>query len=153
MELDVINLKVQIKERLTYDRRIELVYLFGSLAKDIATPLSDADIAILLSKEISASDYLKVQLGLVSAFEPFFPKIEVQLVVLNGAPIVLSYEVIQHGKCLFARSENLRIEYETGTMREFFDTEYMRYVQDYYQQKRIMEGRFGRKFKKHKRAA
>jgi hypothetical protein len=50
-------------------------------------------------------------------------------VILNEAPPLLRYEVLSHGGILFCRDEDRLQEFEERTLREYFDTIYLRAVQ------------------------
>ena len=41
--------------------------------------------------------------------------------VINSAPVLLRGEVVTHGRLLYARDEDSRIEFETRTRMEYFD--------------------------------
>ena len=87
---------------------IRLVYLFGSRADRTEGPISDYDIAILYSKpQLSELKYeLTHQLTTILMTD------QVDLVVLNSAPIELQYAVITTGIVVYEVSFEVRVEYE-----------------------------------------
>ncbi|MBM4338161.1 MAG: nucleotidyltransferase domain-containing protein [Deltaproteobacteria bacterium] len=98
------------------DSNVVFAYLFGSLAKKQKKPLSDVDLGIYV-KNIKKLDYLS-----------FYDKIskilctdEIDLVVLNHAPISLTGRILQKRKILIDKDPFLRHRYESQTLREFFD--------------------------------
>ena len=48
---------------------------------------------------------------------------EVDLVVLNTAPVDLAMRVLRDGQLLFDRNPSIRIRFEVRTRNEFFDLE------------------------------
>ena len=68
----------------------------------------------------------------------------VDIVVLNKAPILLRYQVLKYGEIIYCRSEEERIKFHEETIRLYLDFLPFRAVQNYYLQKRINEGTFGR---------
>src|SRR3989304_4113294 len=45
----------------------------------------------------------------------------IDLVSLNDAPIVLAHEVVEGGRCLFARDDDIETEFVTRTRTRFWD--------------------------------
>ncbi len=114
----------------TEDSNIVFAYLFGGLAGNQRKPLSDVDLGIYV-KNIRGLDYLL-----------FFGKIseilctdEVDLVVLNSAPVSLAGRIIQTRKVLVDKDPFLRHKYESRILREFFDFTI--------KEKEILHGRYG----------
>jgi predicted nucleotidyltransferase len=112
------------------DPNIVFAYLFGGLARDQRKPLSDVDLAIYV-KSLKELDYLSL-LGKVSAV---LRTDEVDLVVLNSAPVSLAGRIIQTRKVLVDKDPFLRHKYESQTLREFFDFAI--------KEKEILHGRYG----------
>ena len=99
---------------------IVAVYLFGSLAQGQATPRSDVDIAILFA---DASDPLEVgdrQLQLMGELERFTDR-EVDVVILNTAPPILRHQVFLHGRLLYERDRQVRVEFEVRAGKIYAD--------------------------------
>lgn len=98
------------------DSNIVFAFLFGSLAKNHKRPLSDVDLAIYV-RDVRKLDYLS-----------FFDQVskilctdEIDLVVLNTAPISLTGRILQKRKILIDKDPFLRHQYESRILREFFD--------------------------------
>lgn|GEM_PF-271443 len=99
---------------------IVAVYLFGSLAQGRATPRSDVDVAILLA---DASDPLAVgdrQLQLMGELEQFADR-EVDVVILNTGPPILRHQVLLHGRLLYERDRQTRVEFEVRAGKIYAD--------------------------------
>jgi predicted nucleotidyltransferase len=95
-------------------------YLFGSMARGQADSLSDVDIALLFDPALDAEESVERQLRLMGDLEAYTDR-EVQVVVLNRAPPLLAYQVVQHGILLYQRSRPERIDFEVRTRKVYFD--------------------------------
>ncbi|MBM4352052.1 MAG: nucleotidyltransferase domain-containing protein [Deltaproteobacteria bacterium] len=105
-----------LTDLLTENSNTIFAYLFGSLVKNKKKPLSDVDLGVYV-KNIKKLDYLS-----------FYEKIsnilrtdEIDLVVLNTAPISLTGRILQKRKILIDKNPFLRHRYESRILREFFD--------------------------------
>ncbi len=91
-------------------------YFFGGLAKEKSNPLSDVDIAVYV-KDTKKLDYLE----LFSEITGILGTDEVDLVILNDASTSLAGRILQSKKVLIDKQPFLRHEYESLTLRKFFD--------------------------------
>ena len=98
------------------DSNIIFAYLFGGLVKDKRKPLSDVDLGIYV-KNIKGLNYL----SLFNKISQILCTDEVDLVVLNSAPISLTGRSLQKRKILIDKDPFLRHKYESRILREFFD--------------------------------
>jgi predicted nucleotidyltransferase len=112
-----------LPDYLEKDKDIYLTYLFGSFASEKERKLSDVDIAVLLKEGIEP---LEKQLNLLADITFILKTDEVDLVILNRAPIALQYTIISEGTLLVNREDKLRIDYEEKVSRDYLDSEYMR---------------------------
>ena len=97
------------------------VYLFGSEARGEAGAHSDADVAVLLNEDPPRT-LAGLQLDMAGDLEDHLGR-EVDLVVLNTAPVDLAVRVLRDGELLLDRDPSRRIRYEVGVRNEFFDLE------------------------------
>ncbi|UZQ83720.1 type VII toxin-antitoxin system MntA family adenylyltransferase antitoxin [Thermoanaerobacter sp. RKWS2] len=104
---------------------IKLIYVFGSYSKGTNAKNSDLDIAVLLGNGYDPMDKLALIGDLVSIFK----RDDIDLVILNSANPVLKHQVIKHGKLIFEENEDVKVEFEVKTLREYMDMEYFRKVQ------------------------
>ncbi len=106
--------------RRVLSRRGDVVfaYLFGGLAGENPSPLSDIDLAIYIEK---TSDSVQVKTALLSDLIDALRTDEVDLVILNTAPLPLSGRVLQQNILLVDRDPFRRHAYESLVLREFFD--------------------------------
>ncbi|MBI4130005.1 nucleotidyltransferase domain-containing protein [Candidatus Roizmanbacteria bacterium] len=97
---------------------VELVYLYGSQAKDTATKDSDVDLAVLVDEK--KADSLDVQLKAMSDLGSKLKR-EVEVQNLNVCSITFIYRVISEGKIVFQSNKQKRVDYEVIVMRNYFD--------------------------------
>lgn len=110
---------------------VRLAYLFGSRAKGIRNssskeepvgPLSDYDFGILTPHESGTTECFtspqkfELQSELSRRLDA-----DVDVVLLNQAPIELQYNVISFGILLFERELNERVEYESRVLSRYGD--------------------------------
>lgn len=126
------------KAFLSAEPKVKFAYLFGSHASGQAGPLSDIDLAVYLDGRL---DLFKWRLRLMDALARVLKSENFDLVVLNNAPILLSYEVIRNGIVL-KDDRQRRVMYESQTLRDYLDTAYLRDVQRRYLLEQIKRGDF-----------
>jgi len=102
-----------------FQRRTDVLfaYLFGSSAKGRTTPLSDIDIAVYLSDR----DLPETRLDIIGDLMNILGTDEIDLVILNSAPISLQMRIIQNRQILADTSPFVRHAFESATMRTYFD--------------------------------
>ena len=96
---------------------IKLAYLFGSRVGGSEGLISDYDIAVLYSKT-PLSD---MRYSLAHKLAALLVTDKVDLVVLNGAPVELSYAVITTGLVAYEVSATERVEYEASILSRYGD--------------------------------
>jgi len=110
---------------------IIFAYLFGSYAKEKQTHLSDIDIAVYIREKKGISDKkLKILMDLSKLLKTD----DIDLVILNEAPISLLTKILAHKIILNDKSPTIRHSFESLNMRMGFDFSYL--------EKRILEQRF-----------
>jgi uncharacterized protein len=133
---------------------IVAAYLFGSLAQGKATPRSDIDVAVILTRipDVLAGEPDR-QLRLMDDFRCFADR-EVDVVILNTAPPVLKDQVLRYGRRLYEGDRAKRVDFEVRTGQEYADLQpmYNFFNQDMFQ--KIKEvGLGGRRRRPHPTAA
>jgi uncharacterized protein len=103
-------------------------YLFGSQATGNSTALSDMDFAVLLSP--TAETPGETQAALISDLMLVLGRSDIDVVILNTAPVLLRERAISRGRLIYCSNAVARVRFETSTRREYFDTEPLREVQD-----------------------
>ena len=129
-------------------QEILLAYLFGSEATKRKHKLSDFDIAIYSDpnqmRELNTKEPYGYQVAVLSDLIGLLKRNDIDLVILNRATPLLSYEVVRRGQIIFCRNMNFRIEYEIHVFKKYVDTKKLRGFQNYYLEKRIEKGLFGK---------
>ncbi|MCA1553843.1 MAG: nucleotidyltransferase domain-containing protein, partial [Chloroflexi bacterium] len=126
-------------------------YLFGSLAEGRATEHSDVDIAVLLADAPDLLTIAERRLQLLGQVEPFVDG-EVDVVMLNSASNVLQQQVLRHGRLLYERDRDARVEFQVQAGRIYAD---MQPVRDFFANElmaELEEGGFGERRRRHSRA-
>jgi predicted nucleotidyltransferase len=93
-------------------------YLFGSLARRKPSYLSDVDIAVYLSKD---ADIPERKMEILGKLTELLETDEIDLVILNYAPLTLRIKILETKKVIVDNAPFLRHDYESLTMREYFD--------------------------------
>lgn len=116
-----------------------LLYIFGSYAKNNAGKLSDVDVAVLSEHKLDLKKYTELSSELQEKMEDE----AIDLVDLRGSPAHFTHRVLKEGKCLYAKNVEARIDFETRSEMEYYDTHYLR--QEYLSalERRIKDGTFG----------
>lgn len=101
---------------------VKLAYLFGSAATGKTTPLSDVDIAlVLLDEKVDPGKLLLMELQLEEEISRHCEIEEVDVRIINAAPLMIRGEVVTHGILLYSPDEDFRIQFETTTRSAYFD--------------------------------
>jgi predicted nucleotidyltransferase len=108
----------EVAKALEKDPRVLFAYLFGGLASGEQRPLSDIDVAVYLTDTASLAEF---KLDLFERLSVLFGTAEIDLVILNSAPLSLAGRVLQKKHVLVDKEPFRRHRYESLTLREFFD--------------------------------
>ncbi len=140
-----VNERTLVEASQAFARRPEVLvaYLFGSQARGRPSPISDVDVAVLLSEVVPRQSYLDYRIALMQELTRIFRSDEVQVVIVNQAPPLLAYKVIVEGESLLCRDELARLRFRIDATRRYLDTKHLRQVQDAATARRIREARFG----------
>lgn len=115
-------------------------YIFGSYAEGVSRPESDVDLAVLLER--IPGDTLKYRLDMMDETQMLL-KLNTEIIILNEAPRLLQFQVIQKGKIIFEKNPDKRALFEMNVASRYYD--YKRYF-DYHTRQlaeRIKEGGLG----------
>ncbi len=115
---DIIHRLDGIKKILIEDENIVFAYLFGGLAKGEVHPLSDIDLAVYLKHIDGLAAY---ELQLFDKITDVIRTSEMDLVVLNTAPISLIGRILQSKEVVVDKEPFSRHAFESLKLREFFD--------------------------------
>jgi len=115
---NIADLLPEAFEYLRSEEDVLFAYLFGSLSVGRIGPLSDVDIAVYLVEKVSfAEKKLEILGNLVNMLRTD----EIDLVVLNKAPLTLRMKILENKKIIVDKAPFLRHRYESLTMRKYFD--------------------------------
>lgn len=105
------------------NNKLSLVYQFGSQVSKTNTNFkSDYDFALLLDDKISSlSTSVFFKASLISKLEQLLKITPVDLVILNIAPPILSYDIIKFGILLYKNNDAIRSDFEAKTVRSYLD--------------------------------
>ena len=132
----------EIKKIYQRHPEIEFLYLFGSHGRGRPGPLSDVDLAVHLDDSIPADSYLQTSMDLMGEFSQLLQTDEVDVVILNRAPLSLQYHIVFEGRLLYERHRLKRILFETRVIDLFLDTEPLRATSRDYLKAQIKRGAF-----------
>jgi predicted nucleotidyltransferase len=99
---------------LAADRRVRLVYLFGSAAQPDRQEVRDVDLGVLTNPALSLDELMKLRADVTSAAP-------IDLVSLNDASIVLAHEIVESGICLYAKTSDVQTEFVTRARARYWD--------------------------------
>ncbi len=100
------------------EQSVLFAYLFGGLARGERRPLSDVDIAVYLRSRDAVAE---VKLALIGLLCDTLGSDEVDLVILNQAPIALVGRILRERRVLVDKEPPLRHLFESRVNREYFD--------------------------------
>lgn len=107
-----------IIQSLRDDPRVLFAYHFGGLAEGEQKPLSDVDLAVFL---VGAEGLAEVKLDLFERLSELLGTDEIDLVLLNTAPVSLAGRILRNKRVIVDKEPFRRHRYESVTLREFFD--------------------------------
>ncbi len=102
-------------------QEIVLAYLYGSVARGRPMPWSDVDVALVLDPPLAPADRLAFELEVELALASASGLHQVEVRVVNDAPILVQGAVVTEGLLVYARDDERRIAYETATRSRYFD--------------------------------
>ena len=122
-------------EYLRADKDIHFAYLFGSLARKKAGPLSDVDIAVYC---VEGASFSEKKMEILGNLVGILRTDEIDLVVLNTAALALKMKILEDKKVIVDKNPSLRHRYESLTMRQYFD---FSFKESFILSKRFLHGR------------
>lgn len=140
---DIKKITSRLEDFFKAKKNIIAVYLYGSYAKGKATKKSDIDFAILFKSRYNRRFMTDQEINLATEIQKIIKEIEVEVKILNSAPLFFQYKVISSGRLIFCSDYLERIEYESDLMSRYFD---FKPLLDYYNKcmfKNIKEGYYG----------
>jgi len=120
-EFNIIRKK--LKHYFTKKEEILFAFLFGSIANDKTTGISDIDIAVMLNE--SKIDKTKNPYGykaeLLAKLISVLSFDDIDLIILNEASLLLKHRIVQSGREIYTKDEKLSAEFRVKVMEQFLD--------------------------------
>ena len=114
---DNIRLRIEILHHFfKKESNVIFAYLFGGLLRERQEPLSDVDVAVYV-KNLEELDYL----DLFGRIADHLGTNEIDLVILNRAPLALTGRIMKNRKILVDKNPFLRHKFESLILRQFSD--------------------------------
>ncbi len=134
MESGMIDISSRIPALVDYfenNEDILAAYIYGSYGTADQTPLSDVDIAVLLKQQLQ--DNFNKQLEIYSKVSEITGSDDVNVLVLNNAPIILQFRVIKTGRLLFSRAQDQLADFQEFVCKLYADfmIDYVAFAKDY----------------------
>lgn len=102
--------------RLAEESAVRLVFLFGSTVDPVGETVGDVDLGIVTHPTLSLAELLDLRATAVA--EAGGP---IDLVQLDDAPVVLCWEVVRHGECLYAADPEERLAFVLRSQQLYWD--------------------------------
>ena len=141
MAPDVSVIHRAIARSVSKRREIQAAYLFGSAASGRTRTDSDLDLAVLLTRPISASRSLDYRLKLMTDLGAALHRSDVDVVILNDAPPLLAHRILSQGTLVFQRSASARVRFQVRAAALYADMVPMFETQIRYLKKHARAGR------------
>jgi predicted nucleotidyltransferase len=119
---------------------VAAVYLFGSEARGDADHLSDVDLAVLLRRDLRKGEMWRLEDQLTVTASDLLETSDLDLFVINLAPLAAQFEIISAGRLLLSNDEAWRTDFEVTLMAEWWDFQEYEALFDRYLLERIKEG-------------
>lgn len=123
LQTDLEQLEQKLREFFSGIENVTLAYLFGSTVRGDSNCLSDIDIAVLFDDALLQKESFDLQLELISKLTEVLKTDNIDLVVLNDSPLLLTYNIIRDG-IILKSDEPLRVKFETKIMSRYLDERY-----------------------------
>ena len=130
--IDSALIPALLERALEEHREVIFAYLFGSFARQSATLQSDIDVAVYLTEGV---DPLEARLELIDTLTRQLHTEDIDVIILNSAPLSLVGRILTHRVVLLDRDPHLRHRYESLRLRQFQDFTI--------KERNILERRFG----------
>lgn len=130
-EEDRRRTRERLASALADDEGVVLAYLFGSLAREDASHVGDADLAVWLDGDPDERAALEAELELERRLNRVV-ELPVDVRALNHAPPRFRFAVVRDGHRLVERDPRIRDRFERAAVREYHDLQWLtdRYRRD-----------------------
>src|SRR5687768_3975963 len=136
---ETLTLADELRDVLASSNVIDCAWLFGSVARGEAGPLSDVDVAVLLNAKVPPEARMDIAAALVEKLESRCDRVD--LVLLDEASPEVQHSVIREGLLLVERDADRRVTFEVRAIQEYLDFQYLSAIYDRELIARAVEGR------------
>jgi predicted nucleotidyltransferase len=105
---------------------VNALFYFGSLVHGGLKPLSDLDLAVLLTGAAGRQGMMSRELQLAGLVEDALSTSEFDLVVLNTAPLRFAYTILKEGRLVFVKDTARLVDFREKTVKLYLDFRYYR---------------------------
>ena len=123
------ELRSQLTGCLESRSEVIAVYLYGSHAEGRANALSDMDIGVLARDGLARERLWEIEDALAADLGRALRTDNLDLIVLNLAPLRIQYEVITRGEVLYSADDGARADFESYSLRRYWD--FKKYLEEY----------------------
>lgn len=103
------------------EQHISAIILFGSLATNKETPLSDVDLAILYDKSLTLNELENLHIQVLGIIIDLLQSDDIDVINLNSAPLTMQYGALQQSKILLLNKREDYINFWEQTVKYYLD--------------------------------
>lgn len=126
LPLDVTTKVGEIIQIVAADSDVTALYAFGGLAAGVLKPLSDLDFGVLLDNRLDNKQRFDKHIELIGVFNDTFRTDEIDLIIMNDAPIRMVFQILKTGKMLDCRDTGALIDFRDRLVKDYLDFKCMR---------------------------
>lgn len=104
-----------------FKSKISVVLLFGSLALDKETPLSDVDLAVLYHRNLKEEELNRLHSQVWEIITDLIQTDDIDLVNLNTAPLSMQYGTLKHSRILLLNNREEYIDFWEQSVKYYLD--------------------------------
>jgi len=113
-------------DRMSKDNHVIALFAFGSLATGQLKRFSDLDFGILVSGTLNRQERFDKHLYLMGTFNSVLGTDEVDLVLMNDAPMKFCHEILKTGKLLHCAHTEELVDFSERIIMRYLDFKYFR---------------------------
>jgi predicted nucleotidyltransferase len=110
-----------VRDAVAAEPRVAAAYVYGSVARGQATPLSDLDVAVVVATEVPEEERGALQRRLMAALARRFPRRRADVRLFDELPIAIRGRALRDGRRVFDRDPVLRVREEVKTRMAYHD--------------------------------
>jgi predicted nucleotidyltransferase len=123
---DVTNRIPLLIKQISNDREIIALFSFGSITRGDLKPLSDLDFGVIVSNILDRKTRFDKHLDLIGLFNKIMKTDEVDLILMNDAPLLFCHNILKTGKLLYYADSEVLTGFIEKTIKGYLDFRYFR---------------------------